>query len=331
MSLTAQQKIERSSGVGCSEILAALGKDERCSRVELYRRKIGELPDPDFSDNERVECGDVLEPSIRALFERKLGVSIVKLPGTLRHPTAPLVGHPDGIVTAEPIGPDANPARIKTLFADEPGIEFKNRDWLVFHGHESEYGEDWTDQVPLRDLVQCVGYMTLADKRRWLLGALVGGNERHVFEIHYDEDLVAAILAGVAEFWGHVETLTPPDPSTPEEVKLRWPKDLGTDIAATDEIVEATIEHARLKVRLKALEQEEAATKARIQKFMAENALLTGPDGKLLATWKTARDSDKFDVKAFAEDHPQMHERYLKPTPGSRRFLNKLKAEIHDD
>ena len=43
--LTAIQKANRMLGVGCSEVLAALGKDPRCSRLELYSRKVGDLPE----------------------------------------------------------------------------------------------------------------------------------------------------------------------------------------------------------------------------------------------------------------------------------------------
>lgn len=306
MSLTAEQVHARKRGVGCSELLAALGKDPRCSRLELYKRKVGELPELDLSDNERVEAGDVLEPAIRELFSRKLKQPIVKLPDTLMHPDVPLVGHPDGYV----------------LFEDEPGIEFKNRDRSVFF---DEYGEDWTDQVPLRDLVQCSGYMILTHKRRWLLGAFVGGNERHIFEIRYDEQLAGAILAGVRDFWSHVEQRRPPDPETPEEVKLRWPKDLGTTVVASAEVAELCAQLAGEKAVLKQAEEQKELTETQVKKFMAEAAQLVDADGTLLATWKTAKDSLRFDEAHFAKENPDLYAKYQRRTPGSRRFLLKVK------
>lgn len=303
MSLTAQQLIARSRGVGCSEVWSALGKDPRCSRVELYKRKVGELPDLDFSDNERVECGTLLEAGIRELFSRKLKHPIVKVPQTLAHPTAPLVGHPDGIVHG---------------FDDEPGIEFKNRDRLVYL---DEYGEDWTDQVPLRDLVQCTGYMLLTGKRRWLLGAFVGGNERHIFEIRYDEQLAEAIIIGVTEFWSHVERREPPEPMTPDEVKLRWPKDLGTAIEATDNILAECVALNEAVMNRKRAELREADHKTVVQKYMAEHAQLTSPDGKVLATWRTAKDSERIDAKRLRAERPDVWQEYAVTQPGSRRFL----------
>lgn len=306
MSLTAEQVEARKRGVGCSELLAALGKDPRCSRLELYKRKVGELPELDLSDEERIIVGDVLEPGLRELFSRKLGFPIVKPDETVFHPELPLVGHPDGIVLSD----------------DQPGIEFKNRDKYIF---SEEYGEDWTDQVPIRDLVQCTGYMILTRKQRWLMGVLAGGNERHVFDIRYDEQLVAAIKVGVRDFWTHVEQRRPPNPETPEEVKLRWPKDLGTTVVATREISDLCVELAGAKSDLKEAETQKEAIEAKVKMFMEENAQLVDSDGTLLATWKTAKDSLRFDEALFAKENPDLYAQYQRRTPGSRRFLLKVK------
>ena len=304
MSLTTEQIHARKRGVGCSELLAALGKDPRVSRLELYKRKVGELPDLDFSDNERVECGVVLEAGIRELFSRKLGHPITTLPDTLFHADAPLVGHPDGLIEAL-----------------DCGIEFKNRDRLIFI---DEYGEDGTDQVPMRDLIQCVGYMEITQRRRWLLGALVGGNERHIFEIAYDEQLAVAILAGVREFWQHVEERRPPAPETSDDVKLLWPKHLDTKVTATPEIEATLAEHAELKDLLKQATEKQDGLSLEIKKFMGEAGELVDQRGKTLATWRANKPSKKFDEKRFAAENQDVYEDYRVDKASVRPFLNKL-------
>ena len=309
MPLTPEQIESRKRGVGCSEILAALGKDPRTSRLELYMRKIGELPELDLSDNERVEAGDLLEPVIRELFARKIGHPITKPDETLFHPELPLVGHPDGFV----------------LHEDEPGIEFKNRDRMIFL---DEYGEDGTDQVPLRDLCQCVGYMMLTRRIRWHLGAFVGGNERHLFEIQYDEELAVAIGVGLKEFWSHVEQRRPPDPMTPDDVKLLWPRSIQSTRVATPEIEDLVREHARWKVELKEGKHRMDTAEAQIKHFMAEAGDLVTESGATIASWRSARDSRKFDETTFAYEHPDIYEQYMRNVPGSRRFLNKLTTEV---
>ena len=44
---------------------------------------------------------------------------------------------------------------------------------------------------------------------------------------------------------------------------------------------------------------------------------------KAVATWKSAKDSTKFDQDAFKADHPGLYDQYCKTVPGTRRFLIK--------
>jgi predicted phage-related endonuclease len=302
VSLSAVQIENRKRGVGGSELLAALGKDSRCSRLELYKRKLGELPDPDLSDIERVHFGNLLEPVIRDEVARRLKTPIIVPEQTLFHPSVPLVGHADG-----------------WLPAFGHGLEIKTCDKF----EADEFGEEETDQVPIRYLVQCTGYMALTDCDRWKLAVLIGGNELRMYEIPRDEQLESALLAGVTEFWKHVETRHPPDPGTPEEVRLRWPKSLGTEIRATPAIVKLCDRLAVVKTELKVAESLKETLVGDIGKFMTVNSELIGPDGSTLATWRTAKSSMKFDTERFAKDHPGIHAKYLREVPGSRRFLLK--------
>ena len=302
MSLTAEQVQNRLRGVGSSELLAALGKDHRCSRLELYKRKVGELPEPDLSNDERVRFGVLLEDVIRQEFARRIGCEVIVPKQTMFHPEVPLLGHPDGWMPALGYG-----AEIKAL--DKFGAD--------------EFGEDETDQVPVRFLVQCTGYMALTNANRWKLCVLFGGNDLRIFDIPRDPQLESAILAGVNEFWSHVEQRRPPNPETPEEVRIRWPKDTGRTVFATDEIIVSCAHLSAAKGDLKQAERQEAEIKADIQRFMEDASELLGPDGKPLATWRTAKASLKFETDRFAADHPELYKQYTREQPGSRRFLLK--------
>lgn len=302
MSLTAAQIQARQRGVGGSELLAALGKDHRCSRLELYKRKVGELPEPDLSKDERVRFGQLMEGVIRQEFGRRIGHDVIVPQQTLFHPDAPLLGHPDGWMPAL-----------------NYGVEIKMADKF----EADEFGEEESDQVPVRYLVQCSGYMALTDADRWKLCVLIGGNDLRIYDIPRDRELEGALLAGVREFWSHVEQRRPPDPKTPEEVRMRWPKDAGTIAWATDEIIAVCADLAVAKSELKQAGLREDGLKSDIQRFMQEASDLLGPDGKPLATWRTAKPSLKFDEKRFAADHPDLHQHYQREQAGSRRFLLK--------
>jgi hypothetical protein len=73
----------------------------------------------------------------------------------------------------------------------------------------------------------------------------------------------------------------------------------------------------------KDLEDYEEKLKTRIMKFMGSRDVLATLDGNVLATWKSAKSSQKFDAKAFQAAYPQMYNQFVRETPGSRRFLIK--------
>jgi len=46
-------------------------------------------------------------------------------------------------------------------------------------------------------------------------------------------------------------------------------------------------------------------------------------DGRVLATWKSAKGSMKFDAKLFEQSMPDVYKSYVREVAGSRRFLVK--------
>lgn len=306
MSLTKRQLAARARGIGGSEMLAALGKDPRCSRLELYKQKLGELPRPDLDDEPRVRFGTLLEPVIRKEFERRIGHKVIVPRQTLVHADAPIVAHPDGWIPAL-----------------NEGLEVKTADKF----EAEEFGEADSDQVPVRYLVQCTTYMLVTNATKWHLAVLIGGNDYRTYVIPRDEQIADAVLAGAREFWTHIENRDPPNPETPEDVKLRWPKDLGTTIKATPEIVEACMLLNDAKRDLGVAELREGGLKMQVQQFMREHAQLVDDSGKLLATWRTNKSSKKYDVKRLLADHPALMALYEYEQPGARPLLLKVRNQ----
>jgi len=302
MTLTARQKAERLTGVGASEVLAALGKDPRCTPLVLYQRKTGESTAPELENDPRVHFGTLLEPVLRQEFARRSHLRVIQRRNTLRHPTAPLVGHLDGWI----------PAR-------KCGLEIKTADRY----EADDFGEEDTDQVPLRYFFQCSAYMAITGAAEWFLVVLIGGNDYRQYHLTRQPELEDMMLTAVHRFWWHVEHASPPAPITPEDVRLRWPRDLGSAILATDMIIGTTAHLSQLRHDLQTLQREYDEDLVSVQKFMAENAELVGPEGRLLATWRTARASRRLDINALTKDHPELAAQYMREIPGSRRFLLK--------
>ena len=60
-----------------------------------------------------------------------------------------------------------------------------------------------------------------------------------------------------------------------------------------------------------------------IVSYMQANDTLADIDGSVLATFKSAKASKKFNMDRFKTDNPSVYEMYLEETQGSRRFLLK--------
>ena len=80
---------------------------------------------------------------------------------------------------------------------------------------------------------------------------------------------------------------------------------------------------AMIKGQIKGLEKQEEALQTLIQGYMGECDTLTSIEGQVLATWKQAKASLKFDAKRFEQAYPQMYDQFKAEVPGSRRFLIK--------
>jgi hypothetical protein len=56
---------------------------------------------------------------------------------------------------------------------------------------------------------------------------------------------------------------------------------------------------------------------------MGDASVLSNIEGQVLATWKNAKASPKFDSKLFQSSMPDIYQQFVRDIPGSRRFLLK--------
>ena len=80
---------------------------------------------------------------------------------------------------------------------------------------------------------------------------------------------------------------------------------------------------ASIKTQIKVIEAQEEQLQTLIQGYMEDKGTLVTVDNKVLATWKNAKASMKFDSKLFQQSMPDIYEQFVRPIPGSRRFLVK--------
>jgi len=57
--------------------------------------------------------------------------------------------------------------------------------------------------------------------------------------------------------------------------------------------------------------------------YMSDSEAIVDGNGTVLLTWKSGKDKTSFDSKRFAEENPDLYDKYCKTVPGSRSFLLK--------
>lgn len=279
---------DRHTGVGASEALAYCGKDARCSRLQLFMRKIGEAGErPDEDD--RQAWGHRLEPVVRDWLSEELGQHIVPNPPRMTCADHPFMfAHLDGDIPA-----------LKEL------AEIKTSDKFL----AQEFGEVGTDEVPIRYVLQCTHQMIVTGYRRAHLAALIGGNDARRYVIEYDPELAAALIARAEDFWRHVETRTPPEVVTLHDADKRWPISKDIQLETDVPTVVALEKLKDLKGKIKALETEAEAHELTVKKFLGEADCLIDTTGKTLATWRM-QSRETLDMKALTADHPEIAAEY---------------------
>lgn len=277
--------------------MAANGK-----AVEAILIKQGRLEREDISDLEPVRMGHVMQPVIGRLAAERLNLELKDADYALTHSKESwLKSHFDFISS------DGT-----TL------VEAKNYNAQV----RSKYDTD-TNRVPSADYAQCLHEAVVHNIEKVVLAVLFGGQEFCTFEFQFSDQEKSAFIQAQAVLWACVVSGETPVAESVKQAKLVYPSSIESVITATKE-VEASITYLKqLKDHIKVFEQKADGIELNIRKLMAENSEIRSIDGSSLVTWKSSKSSAKFSATSFEKAMPDLYNKFVVETPGSRRFLIK--------
>jgi predicted phage-related endonuclease len=266
--------------------------------------KLGLLDPPDLSGNEAVQMGHVMEPVILGLAQQRLGAEVRKIDHAYAHKTEPwLRSHFDGLAVVD---------------GKEVLIEAKN-----YGAHQRQKFDADAGVVPAADYAQCLHEATVYGTDTVYLAVLLGGQEFCFTKLIFSNEQKTEFIKSMAQHWAKVASRTPPEPSNPDEARVVWPVSQQAVVEASRGLEEAC---ARLKMATAArkdAESREEELKVMLQKALQERDTLVDISGKVLATWKSAAASRKFDATLFQQAFPDLYQQFIREVPGSRRFLVK--------
>lgn len=270
---------------------------------EVILTKQGKLEIEDISHVEAVQMGHVMEPVIGRLAQQKLGVELTKIEESLTHAKHPwFKSHFDF----------AGKQGSKTFL-----VEAKNYNASVRNKF------DVSGLAPAADVAQLVHEAAVFGVDMVYLAILFGGQEFVLIPFTITDEQKEDLIKQMAVIWGHAQAGTTLPPEDLEQVKLLYPTSTESIKTASASVEQACMALAQIKANIKALEAQEEQYDTLVRGYMQDKDTLTTIDGKVLATWKSAKPSVKFDAKLFQESMPDIYKQFMREMPGSRRFLLK--------
>jgi len=303
---------DRQYGIGSSEVATILGLNPWETPLQLWRRKKG--IDPPKAENFAMKAGHYLEDAVSKFYADETGKDIIKASAG------------DWlIVNKEKEFLRVSPDRTYWI----PGLPKNDRNKGILECKTTQMEVD-RDNPPQHWFCQLQYQLGVAEMEQGALAWLTMGRDFGYRDFTFDKDFYLWMVEEVEKFWkdniiGGVE----PDPVNVEDVLLRNPRHQpGKMVEADADVIEACRQLKELKSEAKDIEAQAKELENFIKMAFGDAEALTAPGGSpakpvILATWKAAKDSQKFNEKEFAAAEPALYESYLKPVPGSRRLLLK--------
>jgi putative phage-type endonuclease len=243
------------------------------------------------------------------------------------------------------------------LVSQEPGLEFMlaNLDFLIVEPsdmfpagrvtdwYELEYPDNvegilevktsgiaspgtshlWANNsIPESYRLQTVHYGVVTGIHNIHFAALLGGQGLITRQLTWDDRLAEDLIAAETMFWDMVvnQVAPPVDGSDATESALQslYPRHIegkvyegGTDLRLLwGEFTQAKIDAEEADKKRKAL-------RAQVLNLIGDSEFAT-VDGQPVLSYKSSKDGDSFDTKAFQDAHPDIYRQFLKSKPGIR-------------
>lgn len=277
----------RRHGIGGSDALAVLGLDPWKTRMEVYLDKTGTAPDRDQSD--RMRWGQIVEDSIVGWFAEQTGVRVRRC-GLLRNITRPW-----------------QQVSVDRLTADGGVLEIKNTNYHRRREWEDDDGEIVADgaEAQGQHALAVTGYSHV-----WV-AAQIGGDPPVIRRVERDDSFIADLTALEEEFWGLVESRTPPaleGRASADLIARMYPDVIpGKSVELTEDQFGLLGEYREQHAAEKAASNRKDEIKALITAVMGDAELATY-NSEPVARWgrQTRTSVPKENIRILRARHPDL-------------------------
>ena len=303
---------QRGFGIGSSEVGTILGLNPWDTPYQLWRRKMG--MDAPKEENFAMRAGHYLEDAVSKFYADATGKEIIKASAG------------DWLIVNNEreylrVSPD------RTFWIPGRTRSDKNKGILECKTTQMKIDKD---NVPMHWYSQLQYQLGVAELEQGALAWLIAGREFDFLEVEFDKEFFDYMVGEVDKFWiDNIKGGKEPISMNLDDVVLRNPRHvLGKFVEADATIMQEIAEMRLLKEELAKLDARKKEIEDNIKMMIGDAEALVAPGStqakpQVLATWKNAKDSTKFDEKLFAKENPDTYAKYQYTTSGSRRFLLK--------
>lgn len=291
---------QNQKGIGGSDVATILGLNPWKTAFTLWLEKTGQI-EPEPVSNESVEWGNILEPVIRAKFQKETGFEVIENPWVMQHDEYDfMVANVDG-----------------ECFDPEMG------EWGVLEIKTAgeRYKSEWDYGPPNHYMLQIQHYLAVMNYNYAYVAVLIGGNRFKYFKIERDEYVVDQIISAEKEFTRLVADRIAPEISGGQAdtnyLAARYAEASDEEAHLSMELEALAIRYIEIQGEMKALGEEADYIKNRIKLEAKEYKVLKSD--KIRISMPNVR-KVTFDSKAFAVDHPSLFEEYKRKESNYRNF-----------
>lgn len=295
----------RKGGIGSSEVATVLGLNPYETPYQLWRRKVG--IDPPKEENFLMKAGHYLEDAVARFWADETGREVIK-------------SSAGDWLMQDKVRPYLQVSPDRTFWLDG-GRSKDNKGILECKTTQKGIS---ADDLPRNWFCQVQYQLGVAGMRQGAVAWLMQGRSFGHQDIAFVPEFYAWVVEEVEKFWrDNVVGRREPEAVNVSDILLKYDRHVDGKTAEADDIVfGAYNELKEVRAQIDDLEAKKEVLEGKL-KMAFQDAEALAYNGTTLATWKSGKESRKFDAKRCQEENPDLAAKYTTMVAGTRRFVLK--------
>lgn len=248
--LTQEQQKFRLGGIGASDCATVLGLNPYMSPYELWLEKTEREKPRDLSDNELVFIGQLLEPFVGQIYEKRTEKLLVTGLDPIIHPK---YEHIFCTLDAK-------------IFGQEKGVEIKTS-----NPFSNDWGPAGTDEIPRNYMCQVQHQLACTGWEEMDLIVFRATSDIRIYTIKRNETIISEIEKRLDYFWiNHVLANKAPPLITLRDVEYFFPRNNASYLEADEQMLHEISNIVDIRAHINKLEEQKSCLEVELLKKVGE-------------------------------------------------------------